>query len=216
MVYRMKDDSREYFYTVKYDEEELKKILEELKNYKRVVKSHAQIGGSVTKFPATYRLVKKRTIAFFKKVKDQPGAVLDVDSIVHHTEDGRDDVTYEYSYEKLPDLYDYLDLLVNGGNPRRCEHLFCDAYGNFNWYNYLHNSSQMLMDGILNYASSPELDNYSSRADGFDYVGLNKLYKRTLESFNFRLNAVKESVAGSLPINGEVLQRQRITGVITN
>lgn len=212
MIYKAKDDNKEYFFTVKYDEEQLRKILEELKSYKHVIKGHAQISGHVTKFPATYSLVKKRTIAFFKKFKDHPNAEIDSESIVHHTEKGHHYVTYDYSYETLPELYDYLDLLVNGGNPARCKHLFRDARGNFDWYTYLHNSSQVIMDGILNYTYSPELDNYSSTNDGFDYVGLNKLYKRTLESFNFSLNAVKENVHGSSPIDGVVLQKQRITG----
>ena len=54
-----KKDKRVYFYSVTYNKDKLKEILEKLKNYSYISISQEQIGGNITKWPATKKKIQK-------------------------------------------------------------------------------------------------------------------------------------------------------------
>jgi len=171
-----KNETNERFYSVNCDKEKLKDILKKLKDYSYITVSHCQIGGqTITKWPATEKNIKKRVIAFFNATKKNTGATLHPETIIHHTEDDCDYVTYDYSYTKLPDLYYYIGFIVND---------------NEDFIDY----EQLGFENILNYVNSPELTNHDSINDEkeYDYKGLNELYKETLACFSFSLIAIKD------------------------
>ena len=196
MEYIQKDENGERFYSVDYDKNKLKEILEKLKKYEYVKIAKGEIAGDITKWPATEKIIKKRVVSSFYKVLSfrYENAKLYPESIVRHTENGCDYVTYNYSYTKLPDLYSYIETILNDDYPT-----FRDNSESFGIkradvaYNYC-NSDQLLLNALLNYANSPELTRHDSINDDkeYDYKGLNELYYETLKCFKFNLVAVKE------------------------
>ena len=208
-----KNDSCEKFYSVDYDKEKLKKILEKLKNYDYTTICEGYMAGDVTKWPATKKNIKKRVTSSFNSYITKHGliATLLPNTIVYHNENDSNFVTYKYLTNKLPDLYDYIDLIVNSGNPFRHKRLFknvSDAYFCFHW-------DQVVLEGLLNYVNSPELTNHNSMENSesskeeYDYKGLNELYKKTLECFNFSLVAVKEYFKNPEPVNIKSMQLKK-------
>ncbi len=174
MIYVEKTDNIEKYYSVDYDEEKLKDISEKLKEYSYVLLNHSQMTGwVVTKFPATEKYVKRRVISVFNESNKNIEATIYPETIVYHTGDNY--VTYDYSYEKYPDLFSFIGLIV-------------DNNGDFIDF------KQLGFEKILNYANSPELTKHDSISDEkeYDYEGLNKLYKETLACFSFNLIAIKE------------------------
>ena len=175
MKFIEKRETSERFYSVDYNKEKLKEILEKLKDYSYVTIDHCQVAGDITRWPVTDGIIKKRVIAFFNATKKNKGTTLHPGTIIHHTEDDCDYVTYDCSYTKLPDLYYYIGLIVNDN-------------GDFIDY------EQLGLENILNYVNSPELTKHDSITDEkeYDYKGLNELYKETLECFSFSLIAIKD------------------------
>jgi hypothetical protein len=198
MKFIEKSETNERFYSVDYDKQKLKEILEKLKDYSYVTIGHCQVAGDITKWSATERSIKKRVISFFNSTKRHESAMLIPETIVHHTENNCDYVTYDYSYIKLPDLYDYIDLIINDRSIINYTGLFGkvteEKTGTLNMFYAAAHQDQLVLEGILNYVNSPELTNHSSINDEkeYDYKGLNELYKETLECFNFNLIAIKE------------------------
>ena len=191
-----KNESCEKFYSVDYDKEKLNEILEKLKNYNYMAIGKGAMGG-VTQWPATEKIIKKRVISFFNTCMHGQNAILHPETIIRHEDDY---VSYEYSYDKRPDLYDYINLIVNVKNPFRYKRLFrnaSDPYICFHW-------DQLALEGLLNYANSPELTNHNSSESSkekYDYKGLNELYIETLKCFNFNLIAVKEYLKEPKSVN---------------
>ncbi len=199
MDFIKKNESCEKFYSVDYDKEKLNEILEKLKNYNYTAIGKGEMGG-VTNWPATEKNIKRRVTSFFNACMHDQNATLHPETIVRHDDDY---VSYEYSYNKLPDLYDYIDLIVNTQNPFKHKRLFknfSDAYICFHW-------DQIVLEGLLNYANSPELTNHNSiensesSKEEYDYKGLNELYIETLKCFNFNLIAVKEYLKEPKSVN---------------
>ncbi len=209
MEFIQKNETNEKFYSVDYDKEKLKGILEKLKEYGYVAKGTSIVGGNIiTKWPATEKNIRKRTIAFFYHTKKNSNANIYPETIVHHTEDDSDYVTYDYSYYKLPDLYSYIEIILNNNFPTFLKHreLF-EETSNSTFYAY-QNSDQLVLEGILNYVNSEELTDHDSiNADKeYDYKGLNELYKETLGCFKFNLIAIKEYLKKPEQINVLKLQ----------
>ena len=194
MKFIEKRETSERFYSVDYNKEKLKDILEKLKDYSYVTIDHCHVAGYITRWPATDKIIKKRVISSFNSRK----RTLIPETIVHHTENNCDYVTYDYSYIKLPDLYDYIDLIINDRSIIHYTELFGkvteEKTGTLNMFYAVAHQDQLVLEGILNYVNSPELTNHSSINDEkeYDYKGLNELYKETLECFNFNLIAIKE------------------------
>ena len=213
MIYEEKKDNAVYFYNVTYDNEKLKEILVKLENYSYILRNKGQIAGKITRWPATKKKIQKRVISFFNAT--QPNNKIHPETIVHHTEDDCDYVTYEYSFKKLPDLYHYIDIIVNNKDVMNYVDLFGYATGKLNMFYALAHKEQLILEGILNYINSEELTNHYSKSvketseQEYDYKGLNKLYKETLESFNFKLTAIKEFVDNQKIISGLSLQRKK-------
>ena len=178
MEFIEKNETNERFYSVNCDKKKLKDILKKLKNYSYTAMCHYKISGErlrLFKWPVTEKNIKKRVTAFFNATKKNTDAILYPETIIHHTEDYCDYVTFDYSYTKLPDLYYYIGYIVND---------------NDNFIDY----EQIGLDNILKYINSPELTNHDSinGEKEYDYEGLNKLYKETLACFSFNLIAIKE------------------------
>ena len=209
MNYIEKSEFNEKYYSVEYDKEKLKKVLEKLKNYGYTAIVEGYMAGDVTRWPATDKSIKKRVTSSFNSYIKKHGlsATLLPDTIVHHNENGSNLVTYKYLTNKLPDLYDYIYPIVN---PTR---LF-NNMSLSDWHRIAH-YEQFILEGILGYINSPELTNHNSIHYGkedkaeYDYKGLNELYKETLECFNFSLVAVKEYFKNPEPVNIKSLQLKK-------
>ena len=216
MIYEEKKNNAIYFYNVTYDKEKLKKILERLDKYSYVTIGKGQIAGNITRWPATKKNIQKRVSSIFYTRERHSNHTLLPETIVHHTENDCDFVTYEYSFKKLPDLYHYIDIIVNNKNIMNCANLFAYATGNLDMFYALAHKDQLVLEGLLNYINSPELVNHNSKNDTeisnqkYDYKGLNELYKETLECFSFKLIAIKEFVDNQEVISGLSLQRKKV------
>lgn len=212
MIYELKKDNEKYFYNVTYDKEKLTEILEKLKKYNYIAIGHAQISGYITRFPAINAIIKKRVTSRFSNSNEK---VLP-ETIIHHKENNNDFVTYDYLFERLPDLYFYIDMIVNSKSILDYPEMF--GFSN-DYNNILYDGifrDQKVLDGILNYVNSLELVNNNSKDDvvvnndEYDYKGLNELYKRTLECFKFNLIAIKKNVDTKEEIDGLSVQKQLI------
>lgn len=213
MNFTKKNKTNEEFYSVNYDKEKLNKIMEELKNYGYTAVEHCSIEGhTFTKWPATEKNIKKRLATHFNATNKDESATLLPESIVHHTEDDRNYITYDYLYTKLPDLYAYIDILLNN-NHRKYRKIF-KGISEYIFHDVLYfyeNADQFVLEGIFDYANSKELTKHDSINDDkeYDYKGLNELYKETLECFQFNLIAVKEYLEKPEPVNVLRLQLKK-------
>lgn len=216
MKFIEKCENSEKYYSVSYDKEILREILEKLKNYSYITTSHCQIAGHITRWPATKKVIEKRVIDSFYNTKHlYPEAHLLIDTITHHKSNEKDYVTYDFSYSKLPDLYDYIDLIVNNRSILDYSHLFGKKIENKTGYlsmlYVVEHWDQLLLEGILNYVNSNELTNHDSIEDDkdYDYVRLNEIYKETLGCFKFKLTAVKEYLKEPETVNVLSLQLKK-------
>lgn len=209
MKFIEKSETSERFYSVDYDKAKLLEILEKLKKYSYVTISHVQMWHRdiTKKWPVTEKNIKKRVISFFYATPRNVNATIYPETIIHHTENNSDYVTYDYSYNKLPDLYDYIDIIVNDRNILDYTRLFGkateDATGSLNMFYAERHQDQLVLEGILNYVNSSELTNhdYVDNKKTYDYKGLNQLYKETLGCFKFNLVAIKEYLKEPEPVN---------------
>ena len=211
IIYERQENDAIYIYNVTYDKKRLKEILEKLKKYIYVSVGKAQISGEVTKWPATKKNLENRIVRHMNS-KDK---IIYPETIVHHTENGDDFVTYEYSFEKLPDLYHYIDIIINNKSVINYTGLFGYETGTLNMFYAMNHQEQLVVEKILNYIDSPQLVNHDTDTiikvtdSDYDYKGLNELYKETLECFNFKLFAVKKYVDNQEVITGLSLQKKR-------
>jgi hypothetical protein len=220
MKFVEKNESNEKFYSVDYDKEKLREILEELKGYSYVKTGSEIVGGEIiTRWPATKKNIEKRVTHLFYTTlhRHSPNAILDQKTIVHHTENNKDYVTFDYSYNKLPDLYAYIEMILNNDYPtfRKYAKLFKETSDAeiSTIYEYTH-SDQLILEGLFNYVNSPELTNHNSNDEGetskqYDYKGLNELYKETLKCLHFNLVAVKEYLKVPEPVDILELQLKK-------
>jgi hypothetical protein len=214
MNFIVEDENSEKYYSVSYDEKKLKEILDKLSGYWYIATTNGRIAGDITNFPATDRMIKKRVTAFFygaikRKYKE---AFILPETILRHKSSYEDYVTFDYSYVKLPDLYAYIDLILNNKTTYDYPGLFSKKDGDetvdINPYYACRNQSQLVMDGIMNYANSKELTDNNSGDKDYDYEGLKKLYLETLKCFKFRLFAVKEYLENQKEIDALSLRKK--------
>ncbi len=195
MIYEEKKDKLVYFYDV--------------------TSGRGQMGGSVTKWPATKKNIQKRVSSIFYSRNYYSNATILPETIVHHIENDNDFVTYEYSFEKLPDLYCYIDVIVNKINIMNYASSFGYGTRNLNMDYMLFHSERLVLEGILNYINSSELVNHYLKNDveindkEYDYKGLNELYKETLGCLNFTLIAIKEYLENPEVVSVLLLQRKK-------
>ena len=214
MVYEEKKDEVTYFYNVTYDEEKLKRILEKLEKYSYVSIRRGQMGGSITRWPVTKKNIQKRVSSLFHTKYNSNVTILP-ETIVHHIENDNDFITFEYSFEKMPDLYCYIDVIVNKANIMKYASSFGYGMVNLNINNMPIHSEQFALEGILNYINSQELVNHHLKNDveindkEYDYKGLNELYNETLECLNFTLIATKEYLENPKAVSVLSLQRKK-------
>ena len=184
IIYERQENDAVYTYNVIYDKEKLEEILEKLKKYKYITVGKGKMSGKVTKWPATKKTIEKRvaynfSLSFSSKISNH---TLIPETIVHHTENGNDFVTYKYYFEKLPDLYFYIDLIIN-------DKAAIEYYGIFGYpvkgipeLNSRENNRCLAVKEILNYIDSPELVNHDTDTiikvpnPDYDYKGLNKMF----------------------------------------
>ena len=216
MVYVECKDKKEYFYDVTYDKEKLQNILEKLRNYSYVKSSKEQMSGSaITKWPATMKNIEKRVEYFVSLKNGISNPKLLPETVVHHTENGNNFVTYEYIYEKFPDLYYFIDIIINNKSLVDYDFLYGESVPHSIIFLDEDSIKQITLAELLEYIHSPQLVdcNMESFRDlndrNYDYKGLNKLYKETLESFKFKLVAIKEVVDNQEVVSGLTLQKIR-------
>ena len=203
MNYTEITDTYEKYYTVDLDKERLREILEELKKYNFVAHDEGLVGGDIiTRWPTTKKNIKER-IEKYSFTKEQEGNV-NIDTIFFDKEKGN--ATFKYSYNKLPDLYDYIDILVNNKNVMDYRRLFGNINGKDGMFTIVFHKYQILLDCILNYSNSKEF-NLLKDKEGFDYQGLNKLYIETLKCIYFNLIAVKEYIDNPTKVNALELKK---------
>ena len=65
MIFIEEREKSERFYSVDYNKEKLKEILERLKDYSYVTIGHCQRAGDITRWPVTKNNIKKRVISSF-------------------------------------------------------------------------------------------------------------------------------------------------------
>lgn len=210
IIYECQENDMTYIYNVTYDKERLKEILEKLKKYSYVTVGKVQISGELTKWPATKKNIEKRIVRNMNsKDKIYP------ETIVHNKENGCDFVTYEYSYEKLPDLYHYLDIIVNNKSVINYTGLFGYENERLNMFYSMAHQDQLVIEKILNYIDSPQLVNHDTDTiikvtdPDYDFKGLNELYKETLECLKFKLCEIKQNVNNHDVISGLSLQKKK-------
>lgn len=215
IIYERQENDAVYTYNVTYNKEKLKEILEKLKKYRYITVDKGEMSGEVTKWPATKKTIEKRVVDLFYLSPNRLNYTLHPETIVHHTENGSDFVTYEYSFEELPDLYHYIDIIVNNKSVIDYTGLFGYETGTLNIFYAMDNHDQLVVEKILNYIDSPQLVNHDTDTIikvtdlDYDYKGLNELYKEALECFKFKLIAVKKYIDNQETISGLVLQKKR-------
>lgn len=213
MLYKVKNGELEEFYEVEYDEEKLKIIIEKLKDYDYETIGNCGWAGSITRWPANKKTILRRVKKLMPVWEKQNSKILE-DTFVHHKENGNDYITFDYVYTKLPDLYDYLDILINKKPIIHYQRLFGKYTNPLNMFYVVRHSDQLLINELLGYIDSKELTDHSrcstiNRQDDYDYRGLNELYKETLACFSFKLQAVKEDCVENKPVSGVVFQKKR-------
>lgn len=214
MLYEEKRDNIVYFYNVTYDKEKLKEILKKLEKYSYTVRIEGKIAGNITKWPVTKNILEKRVIEFFNATKNQLDLALYPETIKHCKEDGNDYVTYEYSYTKMPDLYHYINIMINNKDIMDYVNLFGYVTGELNMLYAITHKEQLIIEGVINYINSKELINHNLENneeinnDKYDYKGLNELYKEALECFELKLIAKKEYLDNQEIIPVSSLQRK--------
>ena len=108
MKYSCVRDECEYYYEVTYDRARLANIFKKLKEFKYTKYYNGQLAGDITRFPATINNLYNRIVARTNKKVYK-------NSIVHHTENNMDYVTYVYSKEEIPTWIDIAyssDLII--------------------------------------------------------------------------------------------------------
>ena len=216
MIYEEKKGDIVHIYNVTYDEEKLKRILEELKKYSYISVTEENIAGGITRWPATKKNIQKRVSSIFYSRYWNSKKTLLPETIILHIENNFDYVSYKYSFEKFPDLYSYIDIIVNNRNIMNFADSFGYGSGDLTMNYMFTHSDQLVLEGLLNYINSPELVNHNSKNDTeisnqkYDYKGLNELYKETLECISFQLIAIKEFVDNQEVISGLSLQRKKV------
>ena len=219
MNYELIKDNMVYFYEVSYDKEVLKEIMKELENYYYVKKDTNILKGDITRYASDVKKLERKVTEYFISCL-YPGGILYTDTIKHVIDSDKDYVSYEYSFHKYPELYHFLDIIVN--------YQSINQYFMKNGYHELMksipvsssisnievDSNQLVIGGLLNYIDSKELvDNEGICEDGvneYDYNGLRNLYKECLECFTFKLISIKEYIQDDIQINGLSLQKKRL------
>lgn len=205
MVYKTKDDNKEYYYEVTFDRDKLKEIFNELEKYSYYKICKVKSYGDLVKFPATKNNIMKRIIKRLpldKRALKDDNAKLLVDSITLNMDNNQ--VTYDILHKKSTDLYQYIDFILN------------DNLDNLTIYNGLIITFQTVIDGILNYSNSDELVNNNPENDkrinnkDYDYQGLKELYQKTLGCFKFKLIAVKEHIDNQDLLDGVVFKSRKL------
>jgi len=216
MIYEEKKDKVAYFYNVTYDKEKLKEILEKLKKYGYVTTRKGQmVGSAITKWPVTRKNVLKRVYTYVTSKKYHKNCKLIPETVVHHTENGNNFVTYEYIFEKFPDLYYFIDIIINNKCLIDYGFVFGEKVANLSIFWNIDRIKQFVLEALLEYINSPQLENHNlenhmeESEEKYDYIGLNELYKETLECFEFKLIAIKEYVDNQEVMSGLSLQRKK-------
>ena len=213
MLYKVKNGELEEWYEVEYDKDKLKVIIEKLKEYDYEATSCCGWAGSITRWPVTQKILLKRAKKKLPTLGHLNSKIIE-ETLVHHKEDGNDYVTFDYTYTKLPDLYDYLDILINEKPIIEYTRLFGKYTNPLNMFYVARHADQFLINELLGYIDSKELTDHSrnstlNRQDDYNYRGLNELYKETLACFSFKLQDVKDDCEENKPVSGVVFQKKR-------
>ncbi len=193
MNYEIKTDKIIKYYEVEYDLEKLKEIKEKLENYKYTLYDKDIITGLFI-----YRCNSKN---YVKRCKDHFERVYGIFEelnfySIKYTDTDNPNIEVEYSYIKLPNLYYYIDIIINNKSVRSYPILFESS--KIQKLTFKSDEFKLVVDEILNYENSYELINNNPRNKNidnckkYDYKGLNELYRETLKCFTFKLIARKQ------------------------
>lgn len=196
----------DYNYHVYCDHEKLKKILEKLALYKYTVKGNITLHNRTKRFWVLSDFFVKKNVEWdFYSKKEHENDVIDVDTI-NYSVNGND-IAAEFMYERLPVLYDYIDIIVNKKNIADYETLFgVKVRGRIDTSYAVENRDQVLIKKLLEYIDSYELETSKNKKE------LCKLYEEALMCFEFILNNVKDYKYKEKTIYGKTFQKKLFNG----
>ena len=205
-----------YYYKVEADKEELLWIRDKLQKYsykaieKVQLNKGLQIYRSLIKLPDTKEAIRKRVTRYFFNNPKYNNCFLHPETIERKKCLYLDDIYFEYSYEKYPELYYYISILIWGQVNDSFKHLERFESLSLQYPDVL---ERIMIEKIIAYRNSPELREGNPQNVGnereYDYKGLNELYDEVLSKLQFTLVAKKEIVENQEPINGKKLIRER-------
>lgn len=202
----------EYCYFVEFDKERLLKILERLKNYRYISSDTIKLARDKKLLGLIGKdTIEERVISYFNNQKIHSNDKIYPETINYNKNDTGGPAVIEYSFEKVPDLYHYVDIIINNKDIINYVDLFgiyLQARARIDMSYAIENRDQVLLNGILDYIDSEELDNENSNRK-YDHKELYKLYKETLECFSFRLITIKKHYLNTMEAtNGLSFQRK--------
>lgn len=195
------------YYNVEYNTDKLKELLNKLKEYKFTEQASSLVGGKITSFPINQKIAEKRTVKFFYKKTIDDDAKIDVNSIKLEKNKitGGKFIRFDYSYSKYPDIFYLIDILANDKNILEyINKMESKDIFRIDLFSVLENSKGKVIEAILEYGNSEELENLSKK-DGFDYKGLLSIYNEVLKTFELELTAVKSNVQKQKKISAKDL-----------
>ena len=208
MTYKIKTDKKVEYYEVEYDLEKLKEIKEKLEDYSYTLYAKGNMKGLFI-YRCNNRNYVKRCKEYFETVYGNYK-----DSKLYNIKFDSDEpsIEFEYSYTKLPDLYYYIDIIINKKSVRSFPKLFESDKLQRIAFNI--DEFKLVMDELFSYINSYELvdNDPMNKFDNnykYDYKGLNELYKETLNSFTFKLIARKEFLDTNEIVSGYSLQLKK-------
>ena len=210
MNYTVKDRDTSYHYDVTYNEKNLKEIMKGLKEFIRFKqgKSEVPFDKPIMK---SKKAIEKGVVWFFNcYVRPYyDGALINSDSIKYDKE--KKCILFTYNYETYPDLYYYLDSLVNKIDIKYYSRIlnigaratYCDE-------------EQLVIQGIFNCNDSFQLSDADKKV--YDIMGqidlddlnigtytkikLKKLHSEALENIYFRLASKTQELHNQECVNG--------------
>lgn len=194
----------EYDYLVTYDSAKLRELLSKLNRIKIISSNTVTLNKKVL-FPTRDNILKELEKVIRKKGEHFKGTIT---GFSYKKE--KDNIVVDYSLEKNTDLYHYIDIIIYGRNLFNYTGLFRKTMSQVTVDN-----DQILLDGILNYIDSKELDvdSFKNKSkENNDFKKLLEIYKEILKCFNFTLVSVKDYKQEEESTDGMSFQKKLLEG----
>ena len=176
-----KNSRIDYIYSVEYDYEKLKEILEKLKNYRCISNNTVYFDDNNKLFKTISNLkIKKRLNSLFEMQLKHTNDTICPETIEIHKDNEKNQIMVSYSFEKYPELYDYINYIINDESVMPHSEIY--ATGNWKY--------QLIIEELFSYIDTLKCDlEYTSEEKKKE---LYELYYETLKCFTFTLTSVQE------------------------